>query len=124
MPIVDRRETRYFYNELASRIPRRGVPPSEDVRSIRRFRHGVARRHAAGLAVGVKPSRACGEAFMAERAHALDVRRDECARFLQTAALDWLYRPPNGPMVRRLAREAVALMGGCEREGGDNVGSE
>ena len=112
LPLVDRRETLFAYNELASRVPRRGVAPCEDVRMMQRHRNDVARRYEAGLEAGIeKTGWLQEEKFMAERAHAMEVRREQCALFIQPVVLAWLYRPPSGPMVRRLAFAATALIG-------------
>ena len=109
LPLVDRRETLFAY---ASRVPRRGVAPCEDLRMMQRHRNNVARRYEAGLEAGIeKRGLLQEEKFMAERAHAMEVRREQCALFIEPVVLAWLYRPPSGPMVRRLAFAATALIG-------------
>ena len=132
LPWVDPHKTRRAYNELQARLPRRGVAPCDDVRKLQRERKNLRRLFAAGVESGrvEAPVQSIHEVrFLAERAYAEMVRRYECARFIQTAVLrwlwrrdtharivqavvlEWLYRPPNGPMVRRSAREATTLFG-------------
>jgi hypothetical protein len=64
------------------------------------------------------------ERYTTQRAQVRATRADECARFLQRAVLAWLYRPPDGPMVRRSQREVSALFAdeGVEGCAGGGVG--
>jgi hypothetical protein len=114
LPIVDRRETRQGYDQLAARLPRRGAP-CEYVKWVRRHENMMQRLNEAAMESGqmTREARPCSwrEHYLVRRAEVRAERRDQCACFLQRAVLVWLYRP-DGPMVRRLAREAVALFDG------------
>jgi hypothetical protein len=115
LPLVDRRETRQGWDLLAARLPRRGVPPCEYVKWMRRHERTLHRLNEAAVESGrvTRETQRCllNERYSAQRAHVRAIRREESACFLQRAVLVWLYRP-GGPMVRRLAREAVALFDG------------
>ena len=115
LPIVDRRETRQGYDQLAARLPRRGVAPCDHVNWMRRHENVMQQLNESAVESGrvTRETRPCPlrERYLAQRAQVRAKRREECACFLQRAVLVWLYRP-DGPMVRRLAREALALFDG------------
>jgi hypothetical protein len=120
LPLVDRRETRQGWDQLAARLPRRGVAPCEHVRWLQRHERTMQRLKEAAVESGQVPqeTRPCPlrERYTTQRAQVRATRADECARFLQRAVLVWLYRP-DGPMVRRSQREVSALFGGDGVEG-------
>ena len=121
LPLVDRRETRQGWDQLAARLPRRGVAPCEHVGWLQRHERMMQRLNEAAMESGQVPqeTRPCPlrERYLTQRAQVRATRADECARFLQRAVLAWLYRP-DGPMVRRSQREVSALF---RDEGGGRV---
>ena len=115
IPVVDRRETYEFYNELASRLPRRGGV-SDGLEALR----DASRRHARALkSINVPIEFSCVDEhdramdehdrarlrLLSKWQEAAVQRRQQCAYLIQVHALQWLYRPPHGPMVIRLGRE-------------------
>jgi hypothetical protein len=114
LPLADRRETRHGYDQLAARLPRRGVALCEYVKLMRCHERTLQRLNDAAVASGQVPREvrphALVERYIAQRAHVYATRRDECAWFLQRAVVQWLYRP-DGPMAGRLAREMSSLFG-------------
>ena len=108
IPLVDRRETCEFYNELASRLPRRGGV-SDGLEALR----DASRRHARALkSMNVPIEFSCVDEHDRARLRLLGTfqeaavqRRQQCAYLIQVHVLHWLYRPPHGPMVIRLGRE-------------------
>ena len=101
IPIVDRRMAKAQYDELAARLPRRGVV-HKDVAALhatrRRFERVLAHREVRDL----DPEQ---RNFLCMLTAAQARRMAECAHLIQVHALRWLYRPPNGPMVVRMAKE-------------------
>jgi hypothetical protein len=112
LPIPDRCEAHRAYNELNARLPRRGVALPEHVRTSHQKQRRLERQmHEVGLGLGLVMHDPKHARYMAYRATADAARRHQCACFVQAAVLAWLYRPPNGPMVRRMEREVAALVG-------------
>ena len=108
LPLVDKRETRQFYAELATRLPRRGAI-TEELEALREANRRLARNLKRVYAPTMLPyGDDCDQArlrFHSKWQTAAALRREQCANLIQIHALRWLYRPPIGPMVVRLSRE-------------------
>ena len=106
LPIHDKRETAEILSVLFARLPRRGVGTAAPLRTR------VSGRDArAVLEVGARMANATLDErddewheWLCDREHALDRRREECARFIQHHALIWLYKP-QGAMMKKGARD-------------------
>ncbi len=106
LPLADPRDSRTFFDELSTRLPRRGVARWREACLSERLERILEGRPAAHE----DPAQA---ALVAERLGAETRRRDECAQLIQRAVLPFLYAPRHGcdpPMLRRYMREDCAVL--------------
>ena len=117
LPIVDRVESRTFFNELNEKLPQRGRPlPLNPLPRRLREVLGVCYRSRIEIAdkFGTPPAppRYTDVQFRHERdilvdrvRHRVD-RQHQCANFIQIHTLQWLYKP-RGPMMRKLCNDII-----------------